>query len=85
MNGLAISVNEVVDQLYAELLDKAKRLIADYYQETLDNSERLARQTLATAEKEKLEKQQIQATVDEARAALSAFRMVFQEEEEEEE
>ena len=85
MNGLAISVNEVVDQLYAELLDKAKRLIADYYQETLDNSERLARQTLATAEKEKEQKQQIQATVDEARAALAAFRMVFQEEEEEEE
>ncbi len=83
MNGLAISVNEVLDKLYGELLDKAKRLVSEYYQQTLENSERLAHQTLLAASKEKEEKEQIQATVDEVRQTLEHFRLTFADDEEE--
>ncbi len=60
------------------MLNKAKKLISDYYQDTLERSEQIAQQTLVTAGKKKEEKQQIQMIVEEARAALTAFRDVFE-------
>lgn len=71
MTGLSVSINNVVDQIYASMGENCKKLIIQFYKDELESKELLLNNAIVVSEREESEKMETRTVLAQARQILN--------------
>ncbi len=74
LSSLRISVNDAVIRVYDEMAERAKKLMTEYFQEKMEEEDKLTKQTLAAFSKNQEDKAIVKESIAEVRDALGKIK-----------